>query len=472
MNSTKKLVYRNSHVCLLANRRGGALIISMIFVLIFSALAVSMAAMSGTNVQLSDNQHNINSALSAAQSGLEIMRHYLSGMSISGEAAPADKLTTIAANINSNLYAYYDDTDPNNPIVNIPSVILNSQSNQTFSATISYGADSNTLQIDILGNNNWFNRHIRANFNFATIGSSVFDFGIATKGSLHMSGNIDIEGLNEDIGASVYIESENDSNALIMSGKSAISGSVNIINPNANVDISSSSSIGGESGDDALDHVYFNASSSEFPVPCPANFEHYIENTFDPNDPNTDTTDNLTLTNVRILAGTNPHFSGSITIKGIMFIESPNIVKFSGSTDITGIIIANGDLDYPSSENLLEFRGNITSHNISELPEEGFSDLKQETGTFLLAPGFSASFGGSFETLNGVIAASGIEFFGNAGGTINGSVINYADTPMTLSGNTNLIFNSSGTEENPTGFMPMPSRVLEFLPRSYSEIPL
>lgn len=458
MNSIKKSVYRK--------RRGAALIIAMIFVLIFSALAVSMAAMSGTNVQLSDNQHNINSALSAAQSGLEIMRYYLSGMSISGEVPPADKLATVAANLYSNLYAYYDDTDPNNPIVNIPSVILNSQSNQTFSVTISYGADFDTLQIDILGNNDWFNRNIRVNFNLATIGSGVFNFGIATKGSLHMSGNVDIEGLNEDIEASVYIESENDNNALIMNGKSAISGSVSIINPNANVDISNSSSIGGESGDDALNHVDFNAPSFEFPVPRPADFEHYIENTLDPE---TDTTVNLTLTNVRILAGTNPHFSGNVIIEGIMFIESPNIVKFSGNIDITGIIIADGDFDSPSSENRLEFRGNITSQSVSELPDEGFSDLKQETGTFLLAPGFSASFGGNFETLNGVIAASGIEFFGNAGGTINGSVINYADTPMTLSGNTNLVFNSSGTEENPAGFMPMPSRVLEFLPSTYSE---
>ena len=33
-------------------RRGAVLIISMIFVLIFSALAVSMATMSGNNVQL------------------------------------------------------------------------------------------------------------------------------------------------------------------------------------------------------------------------------------------------------------------------------------------------------------------------------------------------------------------------------------------------------------------------------------
>ncbi len=49
------------------SRRGAVLIISMIFVLIFSTLAVSMATMSGTtNIQLASNQHKVNSTLSAA----------------------------------------------------------------------------------------------------------------------------------------------------------------------------------------------------------------------------------------------------------------------------------------------------------------------------------------------------------------------------------------------------------------------
>ena len=58
-------------------RRGAVLIISMIFVLIFSTLAVSMATMSDINVQLASNQHKVNSILSAAQSGLECGRFIL-----------------------------------------------------------------------------------------------------------------------------------------------------------------------------------------------------------------------------------------------------------------------------------------------------------------------------------------------------------------------------------------------------------
>jgi Tfp pilus assembly protein PilX len=58
-------------------RRGAALILSMIFVLIFSALAVSMATISGANAQLASNQHKINSALYAAASALECGKYIM-----------------------------------------------------------------------------------------------------------------------------------------------------------------------------------------------------------------------------------------------------------------------------------------------------------------------------------------------------------------------------------------------------------
>ena len=63
--------------CIHLKNRGSVLIISMIFILVFSALAVSMASMSGNNLQLADNQCKVNSALSAAQSGLECCKYLI-----------------------------------------------------------------------------------------------------------------------------------------------------------------------------------------------------------------------------------------------------------------------------------------------------------------------------------------------------------------------------------------------------------
>lgn len=54
----------------------------MLFVLIFSALAVSLASLTGTNVQVASNQHRSNTALYAAQSGLECAKYIVNTVSL------------------------------------------------------------------------------------------------------------------------------------------------------------------------------------------------------------------------------------------------------------------------------------------------------------------------------------------------------------------------------------------------------
>ena len=450
-------------------RSGAALIVSMIFVLIFSALAVSMATISGTNVQIANNQHKINSAFVSAESGLEITRYWLNRIYIPNSTGPAAILSTIAASLQneltingiSNITANYDGSK-----ITIPSVTLVSTNNTSFAASLRQ-LDDDTVQLDVTGTNGQIRRTIRVNYDIEPYRSPIFDYGLATKGPLYMNGNVDVNGLNERIEANVYIESEYNLNALSMTGNASIAGDVSIVNPHAIPTVSNSSSIGGETGQDAIDnHVTIGVPPIDFPIPELTTFESYVQNTFDPQ---TNTTQKITLENIRILAGTNPHFTSNVVLKGIVFIESPNIVKFNADTEITGIIIGDGNIDSPPSENQLIFRGHVESRSVLELPDEPrFSALKQETETFILAPGFSVSFGGGFSTLNGVIAASGVEFFGNAGGTINGSVINYADTPMTMHGNSTLLFDRYRLVETPAGFDT--TRVLQYDPSSYSEV--
>ncbi len=97
----------------------------------------------------------------------------------------------------------------------------------------------------------------------------------------------------------------------------------------------------------------------------------------------------------------------------------------------------------------------MTSLPITDLPEETqFDGLHEEIGTFIMAPGFVVSVGGSSSMVSGTIAGNGISFFGNAGGTINGSVINFSDQQMTLTGNSDLVFDRSGLDDVPAGFVP------------------
>lgn len=153
----------------------------------------------------------------------------------------------------------------------------------------------------------------------------------------------------------------------------------------------------------------------------------------------------------------------------MVYIETPNIVTFTGTADVMAIIVGDGNRTDNSGTNQINFLGNVHSLPVSDLPYEAqFEGLHDETGTFVMAPGFRISFGGSFDTLSGVIAGNGIDFFGNAGGTINGSIINYFGEEVSLSGDSNLYFNRSGIDKVPAGFVP--EIVLDYNPDSYSEV--
>ena len=452
--------------------KGAVLIVSMIFVLVFSALAVSMAALSGTNAQIADNQCKLDRARASAESGFDVIRFWLSKVSISGTTSEDQRLTQIANSFQNelttagitNVYTSFDGTT-----ITIPSVTLDSANGCSFSATIC-ALDVDTLQIDVTGAHGSLTRTIRANYCFSERAHTVFDFGVASKGPLSLSGNIELEGMNVSVEASVYIESENSNLALSIIGNSQIAGDVSIVNPIANVDLQGGQAgIGGETGQDAIDnHVSFGVPPSEFPEPFPSQYLSYVTNVVDAN---TDTSADATFENVKILPGTNPSFSGHVTLKGIVYIETPNVVTFTGTADVIALVIGDGSWTDSSGTNQINFLGNVNSLPVSDLPnEEQFDGLHDETGTFVMAPGFRTSFGGSFDALSGAIASNGIEFFGNAGGTINGSVINYADDEMTLSGNSDLFFNRSGITEAPAGFVP--EIILDYNPASYSEVVL
>jgi len=445
---------------------GAAFVVAMIFVLVFSALAVSMATLSGTNLQIAENQRKGDCARASAESGVEIIRFWLNRFSVPGATEQSLVLNELSSSASvhslpydlteqgiTNITTSYDDTT-----LTIPSVTLDSE--KSFSAVITQ-LDADTLQMDVTGVYKTNTRTIRANYDFGVRIRTVFDYGVATKGPLKLSGNIELGGVNVSVESDVYIVSENSNLALEIIGNSQIAGDVHICSSTATVDLQGGqASVGGETVPEAYDHITLDYGDVEFPVPNPGYFEHYVVE-----DINLAET---TFTNVRIPPNTNPSFPGGVTMYGVVFIETPNLVTFTGHVSITGIIVGDGDVTDDSGTNMINFLGTVTSNPVTALPES-FGELKDETGTFLMAPGFSLSFGGNFETINGAIAANGITFSGDAGGTIEGSVLNYSDTKMELSGNSDLFFNRWAGTEIPAGFEP--EIVLKYVHESYSEGP-
>ena len=67
-----------------SRNRGTALLLSMIFIAISASMAVSLACLSNTNVQNSDDMHSANNARVAAESGLEIMQFLMRDLNLGG----------------------------------------------------------------------------------------------------------------------------------------------------------------------------------------------------------------------------------------------------------------------------------------------------------------------------------------------------------------------------------------------------
>jgi len=457
MRPIKKIIHQK--------RRGAALVLSMIFVLIFSALAVSMAAMSGTNVQIACNQYKINRALTNAESGMQVMRHWLSRVLIPASTPTSQYLSTIISTVQNDLVANNITNFVINSDGSIPSVMLDSETIQTFEGRIQISpSDPHILQAFMTGACGQITRTIRVNYNIEPYEHPIFNFGLATKGPLGFPGNPTIDSVNANWEADIYVESTNNPLALSVGGNTNFDGEVNIGNPAGSADFNGDVLIAGDHGQTAIDnHVHIGVAPTDFPVPDADYFRQYANG--DIIDSSTDLSKGMTITNGLITAGTNPHFDGSVIIQGVLFIEPPNQVIFGRNVNLKGIIIADGDVNNPGG-NCLNFMGNFAAAPFP--PDPQFDVMRHETGASIIAPGFGASFGGNFSALDGVMAVSGVHFAGNSNAVVKGTILNYSETPAVVEGNATLIFDRLHTTKIPAGFDT--HRELDYVPSSYTTI--
>jgi hypothetical protein len=451
------------------SRHGTALVLTLVFLAMFSALTAAMAAFSGANIQLAENVRKADVSRGCAESGLEVVRYWLSHVEMSGKIPAGQRFSTLATTLQSNLTSAGATNILNRltctaSTITLAEVPLHSSSGQNFSAVLTK-IDDNTVQLEVTGSYSSFQRKIQSAYQFCQRADTVFDYGVASRGPLSLSGNIELSGINIQVESNAYIQCD-ELLALEIVGNSMIGGDVKITNPLGYVHLQGGNAgVGGETGEGAMQHITIGATPTEFPELDPNEFYGYATNVLSAT---ADLSKAGTYNNLRIPANMNPSFSGKTTLRGVVYIQAPNVVTFSGDVDVTAVIVTDGDPADSSGANRLTFTGTITGHPITQLPQETqFADLRQKTGTFILAPGFKLGFGGSFTTLSGAIAGNGIELWGNAGGTINGSLLNYSPAPMTLSGNSDLYFNRSGLTEVPAGFVPR--IIMLYDPSSYAE---
>lgn len=447
-------------------RNGSVMVVCTIVLAVISALAVGLAGISAANLTIADNQQKANQAFANAESGLEVMRYWLSRARISSSTPTAQYVSTVIATVRGDLAA----NSISNFVVNsdglIPAVTLDSTGQQTFSGQWSPDlANPALLRVTAVGTSGPAARTITVEFRIAPYRFPIFNYGIATKGPLRFPQNPTLTGVTQNWEADIYVESAGSFVAVQVGGNANFDGDIDIGNSQAHVDFAGGVQIAGDLGQDAIDkHVTIGAEPVAFPVPLIAPFRQYatgpvLDSTCNYN------TSGMTLTNAIIRAGTNPTFTGngSVIIQGILFIEAPNIVTFAKNVMLEGLIVAPGDVLNPGT-NAIRIQNNFASGGYPAGAQ--FDAIRKEQGSSILAPGFAVSFTGNFSSVNGVLAASSLYFSGNASAVIKGTMISYSPDPTLVQGNISMNFDRAAMVDIPAGFDLY--RAPEYNPASYT----
>jgi hypothetical protein len=176
----------------------------MIFILVFSALAVSMASLSGVNLQIADNQRKANSALSAAQSGLECGKYLIAQTSLTLAGMPrmntglnyvtpaqADTVwITLCSQVQGQPWVAGNATQTENEIIT-PAVSFG-QANASFQVRF-YRDDTNSIQLEGIGVDGQVKRQVSINSEI-TKDNEVLNYAIASRGRMWLTGDSTIHG--------------------------------------------------------------------------------------------------------------------------------------------------------------------------------------------------------------------------------------------------------------------------------------
>ena len=441
---------------------GYALMVALVFLTLFTALAVAIAASSDINMVIARNRGESHQAGALAETGLLLLEHHLGGLEVPGSfdaeslhQALASYLVT-AWNGSSMLDAgdIWGDAEG----VHFPPITVVRSDGRSGAIDVFLSADggaaaSPIITIESTGRFGKAARNVSYRMTTVDSWALLSRYGVASRSNIQMSGNAQVVGANEPTEGSIlsatYVEME----AITLTGGVYVSGDVAVSNPEASISKKGKVSIDGSE--------IYGAETVSWPTPNPALFRPYATNVItSPPAPGT------VLSNIYIPANTNPTFNSDVVINGVVYIEQPNQVKFNGNLTLCGMIVTD-EANNPTV-NTITFAGNTSVLGVENLPPGNpYDGLRDLTGTFLLAPGFGAKFTGGFTTLNGSMVASGFEFSGNAGGTIRGSVVNLADSYFIVKGDVSLKFDHQNANPNPAGLIR--PYILVCVPGSYEE---
>jgi hypothetical protein len=458
-------------------RRGVAAVLAMLYLMLFSTLAIGTYAAFNLNAQIAHTEKDLQDARLAAESGMAFMRHLLWSLSISHRTPPDQLFQQVYQAINADLANTrnlgantigYDGTMISIPAAAGATIKIDADNNR-FRATIEKYGKELIVRVTGYAGGADVSRGVEMHYGIFERPSSIFDYGVASRSTINMIGNTRILGSPNPAAGNV-LSTASVAYPLSMGSSTEISGEVSFSNPTAWVSAGTGAKIAGKVGEaNWRNNVHF-VDEPDFPVIDTDDYVPFATTNFTSKNPGPGT-----YKNIRIKAGTNPTFNGNVTLEGVIYIETPNQVKFNGNASLTGIIVTQNNPTGDWTTNVLNFAGTFNARGVKDLPSTPtYDQLRTLGGAMILADKFFVRFGGTAgsgsTSVAGAVVASKMEFYGTADARVDGSVINLDNTAVDFKGNAAVTIVSSGTSDQPHGlffgsrYEPLPGSYAEFIP--------
>ena len=288
-------------------RRGSVYLVALALLTVFTSMALAFASFTDMNLRQGDNYGCATDARFAAESGLSYMLRMFNDIRLPGDTNPgnfADRLRQV-------LGAKMDGM-PNlagQPVslcgqsVFVPDSGLDGG---TFCCWIT--AISDTLcRMEVQGTASGVSRRVIFELALTPRQPLVFDYGLASKGQVSISGSARILGVNHPEEANVLSATTTTTEAIHVDGNVTIGGGLSTSGENAGVVITGNPSIAG-STDPAvyMSHIHLGVGAPDFPELNTAPLRALATNTVNSS---TDINSQAVFNNIRIAANTNPTFN-------------------------------------------------------------------------------------------------------------------------------------------------------------------
>ena len=407
----------------------------MIFLMLFAILAIGFFAATSISSQLAANENMVHQSQVAAESGMQWVRFQLATTDIPRTCPPEDLLQEVFSQFEDRLTATrnlgarrlgYDGSTVSIP--EGPGDYLHLGGGAGFRVTMTQLGER--LRVKVIGSHDGepsrLGRAIEVEYVLVNHPSQVFDYGVASRGQVRFKANANTKLLGTPDGDAGVLATYAGSPA-IQTGKGSIDGSLSVVGSKDQVTLGGGSVGGSTDAADIMASEVTVREAPEFPYVHTTVFRPFATNVYNPSD---------TLhKNIRVPANAGATFDAADVIEGILYVESPNVVTFSGNSTVRGVIIFENANE--PSVNVLTFQGNVTPSAMPDTAE--YAALRSRAaGLAIAAPAASVTMSGSVDgTIEGSVIAHQLTLNGSADLTIKkGSLISLGEQPTLIDGKT------------------------------------